>query len=155
MKNKWIFVIGLLSGLALCGLFNWGLNSSFMIVSTQSYNSLNDRVKDLESRKAYMEYELQTEKGNREYSLNRIYTRVYELDDKIDSWSDKYVTMNDVYDILRSYNFEEKYTIAETNTDSNIEQGIVYKVTIDAGTYGGSGSFNSKDEAINYLNTFK
>jgi hypothetical protein len=108
LKSKWvIFFLGLLSGLAFCGLFNWGINTSFMTVSIQSYNSLNDKVKDLERRQAYMTYELQQEKGNREHSLDGAYSRIYELDDKVDSWSYKYVTPKDVYEILKYYNFEQ------------------------------------------------
>jgi hypothetical protein len=83
MNKKIMFSIGLLSGIAICGLLNWGINTSFMTVSIQGYNSLNDRVKDLESRQAYIGYELQSEKGNREYGLNNVYSTVRSLEDKL------------------------------------------------------------------------
>ena len=83
MSKRIIFFIGLLSGIAFCGLFNWGINTSFMAVSIQSYNSLNDRVKDLERRQTYVGYELQAEKGNREYSLNNIYSSVRAIEDRL------------------------------------------------------------------------
>lgn len=113
MNKKVIFFIGLLSGIAFCGLFNWGINSSFMTVSIQSYNDLNNRVIDLERRNSYLTYELQTEKGNREYSLNMIYSRIYEYEDKIDLWSDKYITQKDLYDAI--------YRIIEINNQINLD----------------------------------
>ena len=100
MSKGIIFVAGLLSGIAICGLFSWGIDASFQAVSMQAYNGMNERVNKLEQRLSYMTYELQTEKGNREYSLNRMYTTIYELDDKIDSWSDKYITQKDLYDAI-------------------------------------------------------
>jgi len=83
VNKKIIFIIGLLSGVAICGLLNWGINASFMSVSIAGYNSLNDRVKDLEGRQAYVGYELQTEKGNREYSLKNIYSSVRAIEDRL------------------------------------------------------------------------
>ena len=83
MSKKLLFGIGLLSGIALCGLLNWGINYSFQVVSMQAYNGLNSRVNDLEQRQSYVSGELQSEKGNREYSLQKAYSAISAIEDRL------------------------------------------------------------------------
>jgi hypothetical protein len=111
MNKIIVFSIGLLSGLAICGLFNFGVNTSMDTAQIQAYNSLNSRVNNLESRIAYFSSELQTEKGNREYSLTNLYSRLNECEDKVDSAPYKYVSWEElskyIQRIIDIYNSKE------------------------------------------------